>query len=170
MPAEPVIPLSVRHPWHRASLIGAFVALLALPWSTSSGCSGDQPPVTETGIELFALSMVNDPLLILGPCALLVAALLGVGAQRVTRAGRRAWLSFAMFVLVVVGAFYAYAMTVKPHIAEHVELHFAANAGYVALLALIVDALVRLVLGGREWWTSRPARRADAQPGHRSAR
>jgi hypothetical protein len=149
------VPLSVRHPWHRASLLGVFVALLALPWSTSSGCSGDQTPVTETGIELFAHSVTEEPLFLLAPLALIIAALLGVFAQHVKRAGRRAWLSFGMFALVATGAFYTWVMTVIPHVAEHVEFHFASHAGTIALVALILDAVVRLVLGVREWWMAR---------------
>jgi hypothetical protein len=156
---EETVPLSVRHPWHRASLLGVFVALLALPWSTSSGCSGDQTPVTETGMQLLSSSVIDEPLFILAPFALVAAALLGVFAQHVKRAGRRAWLSFGMFALVVAGAFYTWVMTVLPHVAEHVELHFASHAGTIALAALILDALVRLVLGVREWWLARRGKR-----------
>ncbi len=164
-PLEPVenVPLSVRHPWHRASLLGVFVALLVLPWSTSTGCSGDQTPVTESGFELLSSSVTGEPLLFLAPFALVLAALLGVFAQHVKRAGRRAWLSFAMFALIVGGAVYTWLMTVMPHVAEKVEMHFASHAGTVALAALILDALVRLVLGVREWWVSRRERVAVAQ-------
>lgn len=155
---EEEVPLSVRHPWHRASLLGVFVTLLVLPFSTSRGCSGDQPPVTETGFELLVASVTDEPVLVLAPIALVLAALLGVFAQHVRRAGRRAWLSLAMFVLVGAGAFYTWAMTILPHAAEHTEHHFGWYAGTVALVALIIDALVRLALGVRESWLSRRAR------------
>jgi cytochrome bd-type quinol oxidase subunit 2 len=152
-------PLSVRHPWYRVTLLGLFVALLALPWTTSYGCSGDEPGVTETGIELFASSAADEPLMMLAPLALIVAALLGALAQRVQRAGRRAWLSLAMLALVTVGSFYSWAMTVLPNASEKVDHHFASWAGTIALVALILDALVRQVLGVREWWLTRRDRR-----------
>jgi hypothetical protein len=149
------VPLSVRHPWHRASLLGVFVALLVLPWTTSTGCGGDQPPLTHSGLELLGETATAEPLFMLAPFALVAAALLGIFAQHIKRAGRRAWLSFAMFALVTVGAFYTWVMTILPHATDHTEHHFASHAGTIALAALIVDALVRLVLGVREWWVSR---------------
>ena len=126
---------------------------------TSSGCSGDQTPVTETGFQLFQLSISTEPLMLLAPLALVLAALLGVFAQHVQRAGRRAWLTLAMFALVTGGAFYTWVTMMMQHVAEHVEHHFAAHAGTIALVALILDASVRLVLGVREWWISRRATR-----------
>lgn len=148
-------PLSVRYAWHRVSMLGTLVVLLALPWMTSTGCSGDQSPVTETGFELFSSSVSETPGFLLAPLALVLAALLGIVAQRIVRAGRRAWLSFAMLLLVTGGALFVFVGVEAPRVAEHVEHHFASYAGAGALIALILDALVRLVLGVREWWIDR---------------
>lgn len=107
------------------------------------------------------LTATKEPLIWLAPLALIAATLIGVVAPRVTRSGRRAWLSLAILVIVAGGAFFTWFSMMAPHASEHVEHHFAATAGTIALAAMILDALVRFILGVREWWVARRARRAS---------
>lgn len=155
------VPLSVRHPWHRISLLGTLVVVLALPWLTSTGCGGDQAPTTYTGYELFIETLTKSPVISLAPLALVIAAFIGVAASLVPpRAGRRLLLTTGMFVVVTSGSFFTFFAVEGPRVSEAVDHHFGAFAGTGALLALVLDAFVRLILGTREWWLVRRARRA----------
>jgi hypothetical protein len=141
-------------------MLGTLVALLALPWLTSTGCSGDKPPVTWSGYELMAISFGDEPLFLLAPLALLLSTLLLIVGPRIVSAGRRAWLSALMFALTAAGSFFLLVAVEVPRAGDVVEHHFASFAGSGALIALVLEALVRLVLGVREWWLARRARRA----------
>lgn len=157
--------MSVRHAWHRISLLGTLIVVLALPWLTSTGCGGDQAPTTFTGYELFVESLTKDALFGLAPIGLLLAALVGVAASVAPpRAGRRLLVTIAMFVVVTGASFFLFVAIEGPRVSDAVEHHFAAFAGTGALLALVLDASVRMGLGTREWWLVRRARRARARP------
>ncbi|MDP2339941.1 MAG: hypothetical protein Q8O67_03200 [Deltaproteobacteria bacterium] len=148
-------PLSVRHPWQRVTMLATLMFLMAMPWLTSTGCQGDKPPTTSTGFELFAETINSDPVFWLAPLGLFVAALTGIAVVRVRSAKRRLALVLVQFVVVVAGAFFTLVATELPRAGDTVTHEFAGVAGGVVLVALVVEALVRVVLAVRELWVGR---------------
>jgi hypothetical protein len=142
----------------RVSLLGTLTFLLAMPWLTSTGCSGDQPPSTSTGFELLQETLRTDPVFWLAPLGLFVAALVGIAALRVRRPGRRFLVVLLQLPVVVASAFFTLLAVELPRVADTITHEFAGVAGAVVVVALVLEALVRVGLGVRELWVGRKMR------------
>ena len=117
-------PLSVRHPWLRPGLLGTLTTLLALPWLTSTGCSGDAPPSTYSGFELLQSTLAHEPLFALAPLGLFLAALVGVAALHIKTPGRRLLALVGQLLVVVAGAFFTLLAVELPHAGDHVSVSY----------------------------------------------
>ena len=121
-------PLSVRHPWLRPGLLGTLTTLLALPWLTSTGCSGDAPPSTYSGFELLQSTLAHEPLFALAPLGLFLAALVGVAALHIKTPGRRLLALVGQLLVVVAGAFFTLLAVELPHAGDHVSHEFGTSS------------------------------------------
>lgn len=154
VPAPP-LPLSTRGAWLRLSMVASLALLSLLPWVTTTGCDGKAPPTTWTGYDLLQHSAHNDPVFLLGPALLVVAALACFALGRVQTPRRRFIAQLAAFLAGTAGVsltFLSYAVPTAADIETH---HAAGAAGVAVLLAFFADCTGRMILGGREWWLAR---------------
>ena len=151
----PLPPLSTRGWWHRASMLGTFVVLLAFPWVTTTGCEGKSTPTTWYGFELLHSTWTSsDWPYALGPLVLALSCACAFAATR-TRGGRRLLCQVAGLVTAVVGVFATFVAVALPTVADVERQHAACALGLAALLGMVADAFARAVIGSREWWLAR---------------
>ncbi|HEY4222753.1 MAG TPA: hypothetical protein VGO62_15460 [Myxococcota bacterium] len=140
--------------WHRLSMLATLAVLTVFPWTTTTGCEGKSAPTHWTGVDLLSHALRDSPVGVLAPLGLFLVAALAFLAAR-WHAKRRLVVQIAAVVIAAPSVFFTFVLFALPTAGDVEEHHAPFALGVALLLAFFLDAVVRLVLGVREWWLAR---------------
>jgi hypothetical protein len=153
-------PVSTKLPWLRLSLLGAFALCLVFPWLTSTGCEGDKPPSTYSGVELLSRTFADphDLYFAIGPALLVASAFAALLTVKIAGPRVRLAIDVAALAMSLVGVYGTFLAVELPVAGEKTVHHVASAFAVSMLLAFIADAGTRTVLAAREAWRARRTR------------